>query len=126
MDRKLWVQHISGQGEKWEVAAQGKSTEWAVDDKGGTGYHYLPRSEYVPCDPPGEWEDVTGECSWEKHPCDYDEKWRSEWYVKHGGARVEGDSKRYRLRKVKVEWFWGVTLGEAKAGWAFIVERMKP
>ena len=29
--------------------------------KGENTYHYLPKSEYAPCDPPERWEDVTGE-----------------------------------------------------------------
>lgn len=57
-----WVQHISGQGEKWEVVHTGmKSTEWAVNDKRGIGKHYLPTSEYILCDPPEEWEVCTGD-----------------------------------------------------------------
>lgn len=54
MEKKQWVQHISGQGEKWSV----------YDDMGdcwctwGTCYK-LPKSEYRLCEPPGpKWKPV--------------------------------------------------------------------
>lgn len=69
MNKKQWVQHISGQGEKWEVrvfASPGDvnhELQWLVEDKGQRAYlYYLPKSEYRLCDPPDEWEDVTGQC----------------------------------------------------------------
>lgn len=65
MEQKKYVQHISGQGEKWELSRDLPDTnEYQVHTKSGTRfpYHYLPRSEYRLCDPPEEWEDVTGAC----------------------------------------------------------------
>ena len=59
-----WVQHISGQGQKWEVENDIDTFEYQVHskDKRLTMFHYFPTSEYVPCAPPEEWEDVTAEC----------------------------------------------------------------
>ncbi len=66
MKEKKWVQHISGQGEKWEVVSEDFATnslEWQVYMKQMQGtYHWLPKSEYRLCEPPEVWRDVTGEC----------------------------------------------------------------
>jgi hypothetical protein len=63
MDGKQWVQHISGQGEKWEVEGRYTDAAWKVHakDKTVTLAHYLPKSEYRLCDPTEQWEAVTGE-----------------------------------------------------------------
>lgn len=69
MSEKKWVQHISGQGEKWEVKPSayndmGYSDICVInyhDPKGIARYHFIPKSEYVPCDPPKEWKNVTEE-----------------------------------------------------------------
>jgi|CXWL01.1.fsa_nt_gi hypothetical protein len=61
-----YVQHISGQGEKWEVSASdqlGKCNEWEVLDKQHAQLcHYLPKSEYRLCPAPEVWVDVTETC----------------------------------------------------------------
>lgn len=65
MKSTQWVQHISGQGEKWKVDSEwsaDKGTFWLVDVGLGQSAS-LPKSEYVLCTPPERWEDVTGECS---------------------------------------------------------------
>lgn len=62
MEKKQWVQHISGQGEKWEVVVDnaGNAYQWWVrSGPAPCGWHYLPKSEYVLCDPPEVWRDVT-------------------------------------------------------------------
>ena len=57
-----WVQHISGQGEKWEVhdvivgawlvkRESGEETQWRC--------YELPKSEYHLCDHPERWDVVT-------------------------------------------------------------------
>lgn len=66
MSEKRWVQHISGQGEKWEVEKEVSST-WRTKSEMINEYArpqscFLPKSEYRLCEPPDEWEDVTGEC----------------------------------------------------------------
>lgn len=59
---KKYVQHISGQGKKWELREcryneNNNKETWVIND----GME-LPRSEFKPCDPPEEWEDVTDAC----------------------------------------------------------------
>ena len=55
-----WVQHKSGQGEKWEVIDSGYASISAkFPATGPTSQLILPKSEYVACDPPERWEDVT-------------------------------------------------------------------
>jgi hypothetical protein len=58
---KQYVQHISGQGKKWEVHTE-YPDYWLVY----TGLDHpvcfvYPKSEYRLCEPPEEWEDVTDE-----------------------------------------------------------------
>lgn len=60
MNRKQWVQHISGQGEKWEVMAE-NGQQWGLrHDVTSIGWHFVPKSEYVLCEPLEVWKDVTG------------------------------------------------------------------
>lgn len=57
-----WVQHISGQGEKWEVdeSTHHMTNEWPVKKcNGSTTLYYLPKCEYRECPPPRR--RVTGE-----------------------------------------------------------------
>lgn len=59
-----YVQHISGQGERWEVLSD-QTHGWRVRVQGELGINsvtWFPKSEYRLCDLPEEWEDVTGEC----------------------------------------------------------------
>jgi hypothetical protein len=67
MTTPRWVQHKSGQGEKWKVLDVSYNTEppekdsWCVEAGIGIDRHYfLPKSEYVECPPP-PWRRVTGE-----------------------------------------------------------------
>ena len=62
MSTTKWVQHISGQGEKWEYEWEGPIA-WICKTTGQNGM-VLPKSEYLPCDPPELWVDVTEECGW--------------------------------------------------------------
>jgi hypothetical protein len=61
---KQYVQHISGQGEKWELDGKGiivnEIDTWAVKKKDNSKlHHYLPKSEYRLCEPPGpKWEPI--------------------------------------------------------------------
>lgn len=57
---KQWVQHISGQGEKWEVRdGVDSEQQWCVwDHQSDSGYHWLPKSEYRLCPAPEVWEEV--------------------------------------------------------------------
>lgn len=65
MGIKRYVQHISGQGEKWELFNEAQhchESEWRVKARTHEWYHDLPKSEYILCAPPEEWEDVTDNC----------------------------------------------------------------
>ena len=69
-----WVQHISGLGAKWEVSDLLRplwmrdgivvsENEWLVLHASSKApVHLLPKSEYVLCDPPEQWENVTEQC----------------------------------------------------------------
>ncbi len=56
---KQYVQHMSGQGEKWHVLVE-NAHDWIVETPPGSlsNYH-LPKSEYGLCEPLGRWVDVT-------------------------------------------------------------------
>ena len=118
-----WVQHISGQGEKWEVDESMpkwmsapytvQPEEWFVKSNiSSVGGHLLPKSEYRLCDPPEVWEDVTEKCTFDAS-C---------------GLTDDGfgmDYKRYRLRKVQLATPLSNEVGLYRNQWAFIVEKQK-
>lgn len=123
MGNKQWVQHKSGQGEKWEVQnfEHHYPHLWRATDHQDRGNDadscvWLPKTEYILCDPPEEWEvvAVTVECEWTDSNL-------GEFYIKmSGGARMECKEDlhqrgNYRVRKVD-----GLHHGPA-----FIVERKK-
>jgi len=57
-----WVQHISGQGRKWEVIS-GPVENYEVMSEDRQTHHWLPKSEYRECPPPRRrvtWECVVG------------------------------------------------------------------
>jgi hypothetical protein len=123
MSVKKWVQHISGQGEKWEVRDCAYNLMEPPNDdicvinpnpgKGISRYHFLPKSEYILCDPPKEWEDVTSEVEKSITPGNY----------RCGHIDIigmVGAGEDYRLTKMLLE--HGPT---ATQKWAFIVERRK-
>jgi len=113
-----WVQHISGQGEKWKVTHENE-IGFIVSHKGIQYACTLPKSEYRLCEPPEKWVDCTETCTF-KHGVllDHPEEGRHGWTVFTCETTVlQG---QYRMRKVH---FKGVQLGEAKPGWAFIVEK---
>ena len=96
MKEKKWVQHISGQGEKWEVVTDG-ATQWCVNaTTSGNAYHHLPKSEYRLCDPPEQYVDITAEC---KFTVDAD----AVTHIVHDGKTVfvtAWNGAGYRLKKV--------------------------
>lgn len=116
-----WVRHISGQGEKWEVDIEGtKSWRIKLGHPQTPGcspfYYFFPKSEYIPCDPPEVWEDVTTECNFSNGCLD----------LRESGV-MPGQyipfMPNYRLRKVLTFKQCGVAGIEQ---WSFIVERRKP
>lgn len=57
-----YVQHKSGIGEKWQICGEGGNTIkqelYFVAFRDGQLLQ-LPKSEYILCEPPKEWKDVT-------------------------------------------------------------------
>ena len=119
-----WVQHISGQGEKWEVARQ-HSGCWKVVPK-NQAEEFLSLSEYILCTPPEVWEDVTSDCYVDEHSGQIFHK-RSPtqsygiivYSSQVGTKMVQG----YRKRKVNMGYGYGRPGYDNQ--WAFIVERKK-
>jgi len=116
MGLRKWVQHISGQGDKFKVHDESCDV-WVVSRANSQYVYRVPKSEYRECNPPEpEWEDVTAECR-------FQEGWDSlVHYQKVSGDTLLFESKcepPYRLRKV---------IGEQLLAHqsAFIVERKKP
>ena len=60
-----YVQHLSGQGKVFEIRGEGVQL-WMVAEtvQGYTDAFFcgLPKSEYVLCEPPARWVDVTKDC----------------------------------------------------------------
>lgn len=107
----IWVQHLSGQGEKWEVTDMGYYS-WATKPNPAMHNYYLPKSEYVECEPPERWVDVTADCTVSE-----------EGALVHAGQTklafgIFPQEKGYRLRKIDCD--------TANKKWAFIVERKEP
>lgn len=114
-----YVQHKSGIGEKWKVAVLSydppSSAQWRVWREEGHDYHYLPKSEYVPCDPPEKWEDVTEKCQ-SPNALSFtfnDNLVRS---VQWNGEGV------FRIRKVPVNFTGPCEKNGCRKGEAFIIE----
>ncbi len=106
MSNKQWVQHISGQGEKFFVEAQNERV-WIINEP---CFMRLPKSEYRLCDPPEVWKDVTEECK--LSPLAGSE-------LSHDGMRLFLPMG-YRFRKVRIYPYQQPT---EITKWAFIVEQ---
>lgn len=86
-----YVQHKSGQGEKWAVS-EGGVTCWFVRDAYGYRNSFsLPKSEFIEVPAPEVWTDVTAECE-----CD-----RLQDDITHL-EKVILKQNGYRLRKVRL------------------------
>lgn len=111
---KQWVQHMSGQGEKWEISQEYEDS-WSVNRKTvlSVARHWLPKSEYRLCTPPEVWKDVTEECVASTNAA-LAVHHRGK-VCTHGGV---GYPEVYKLRKVKIELYH-----EGRSFWAFIVEQ---
>jgi len=53
-----YVQHISGQGDKWEVYDE-TALRWHAGPDNNSAFFSLPKSEYRLCDPPDLWRIIT-------------------------------------------------------------------
>lgn len=104
-----YVQHISGQGEKWEINEQAAGRDyWYALLPNGSRFD-LPKSEYSLCPLLEQWGDVTEHC------------------IAGDGLSIALDDLPhigvYRLRKVLLYQFANLRTSEQ---WAFIVERRQP
>ena len=124
-----WVQHISGQGEKWEVEPVGPvTTAWRVKGAGPEARAFdLPKSEYRLCEPPAPvetWTDVTASC--ELVAGQWEAQGKTFLADTRVGVRVavlsehQASAQPYRLRKVQTK-IMGA--GDSAYGWAFLVEQ---
>lgn len=106
---KRYVQHISGQGEKWEV--QTECDGYWITERGEYGVDtLLTKLDYRLCEPPAVWRDVTAECELESEIFPYHNVTATQRnFLFLRSASLPG----YRLRKVHVD----------NIDWAFIVER---
>lgn len=109
-----YVQHKSGQGEKWPVTKEYTNIyqcEWPSHPYNKEASICLPKSEYIPCDPPETWRDVTADSS-------YNDSEPGRASITHYGPfnRVCVIDTGYRLRKLLF-----TNAGMPREG--FIVER---
>lgn len=145
MSVKQWVQHFSGKGEKWKVQDFGGTWQelgrvvsieyphlWRVVDHQGTtpggGYAWLPKSEYIPCDPPEQWEDVTHECHTVEVDAAIPLRFQGGIADSRGMILFEKNKLHgmdYRLRKVQLRTLDSDPVLGHQLVWAFIVERRK-
>jgi hypothetical protein len=118
MKEKRYVQHISGQGQKWEVVCE-RSDEWAVWMQDKKDMHYIPLSEYRLCDTPEVWEDVTEYIE----PSPVSGNWSN---VQNGNTVLGVSEPDYRIRKVSVFAFARPIIDPAQREMcAFVVEKRK-
>ena len=116
---KRYVQHISGQGEKFELGESSYDYKemWILEKRHDGLRPCVPKSEYVLCEKPEVWIDITAECLAEKtcgtpHAQVLEDK-------QHVIAHVD---RGYRLRKVQL---YKRAVG-LDPQWAFIVEKREP
>ncbi len=105
-----WVQHKSGVGEKWEVFLE---LDTCLKVRAKEDFYFLPKSEYIECDPPERWVDVTEKCMVSQDGAVY-----------HNG-HFTCPSNGYRLRKMQLYRCDGDSMCRTsyKEQWAFVVER---
>ena len=113
MTSPRYVQHFSGRGERWELNAawvynnEQHNSCWGVHTK-ERGTLFLPKSEYVLCEPEVQWEDVTYNVFWSE-----DDK----CLLHDSGLRMMcTPANGYRLRKIYLS-------GERTC--AFVVEKAR-
>lgn len=116
MSESRWVQHMSGQGEKFVLRSYGNDCggPWTT----ATGF-ILPKSDYCYCEPPESdaWVDVTATCDIDTDYSllDHPEEGGHGWRIFAPAGLFIG---QYRLRKIEINQhnYEGMQ-------WAFIVER---
>lgn len=112
-----WVQSIySKDAKKWRVAHDGpvRVSQYVVYGD-TTQLHYLPKSEYAPCEPPERWVSMMEKLT----KSDVEGNWR----VPGDTDDCIGVSPGYRLRKVEANLIGpGVPHGCEKA-WVLVLEK---
>lgn len=121
-----YVQHISGQGEKWEVTDE-QETVFVVkgvyrNNRTILSCPVLPKSEYRLCEPPERWVDITERCD------------MSGLVLREGTGPITHPifsdkgylNKEYHIRKVRCCDAGGLECGCGKGEWAFIIEKREP
>ena len=118
-----YVQHISGQGERWIIASE-TGLRWRVKATVDRDYQKdleLPKSEYKECEPPERWVDVTERCDMGKVQLGF----KADLYDHHEhgySSFAVFNREDYRLRKVQLhEASPGAVI--SKLQWAFLVEK---
>ncbi len=130
MNEPRYVQHVSGQGEKWAIIDGGDGIgeylhEWCVHAKSEcvkNGHHWLPKSEYRLCAPPERWVDVTEQCEWDGGYALFQRKANSL------GDKIVNSANGYRIRKVQLadpDEHCDYTKS-TPLQWAFLIERRQP
>jgi len=111
MERKYYVRHASGKGNVFSVSKQTDLT-WIIDSVIAGAQLTLPKSDYILCPPPEEWEDMTYLIEVQDKSHD-----RSIGYI--NGVNVVETSSWYRLRKLDL------TYDSCAYSHAIVVERKK-
>lgn len=123
MSEHQYVQHISGQGERWLLQDKtGYNSQTHVDwcvHRDGYGTLFLPKSEYVPIEPPEVWTDVTAECDYDADGAICGPPYEVGGSPIIGNIRQGEGLQKYRLRKVQL----GIASALGGIPWAFIVEK---
>ena len=115
-----YVQHMSGQGEIFKILNLATNhcaspfSYWTTE----RGY-LLPHSEFVRCEPPESWKNVTAECEIETEFGQIQHGDISRYcHTSHG----EG----YRFKKVEVTRIGAGVPPDCEKTWAFIIEKREP
>lgn len=126
MSTTKWVQHVSGQGEKYALfeptlgGDHDPSEQWLVKHPSKKDLvYYLPRSEYRECAPPERWVDVTERCITNGNIIE--DRTLQLYVICNHTERPDG----YRVRKVQL-WKQYDGRSEYTDRWAFIVEKKEP
>src|SRR6478735_292134 len=115
-----YVQHKSGIGEKWKVTIENVGQWGCCSGSQVFDMHWLPKYEYVLCDPPERWVDVTDQCAEILAAPDIPDQFVGgiESHDKRVLFEPCGRHRGYRLRKMQL--ITGSEFGAPKR-WAFIV-----
>lgn len=122
---KRYVQHVSGQGRKFELKDvahnRDHSLDWLVSrpsELSDPDWVYIPRSEYRLCPAPEVWKDVTEDTKITSVAMYNSAGKQEEWHgLFHECSNVMWPGNGYRLRKIDGQ----NRLGETRFG--FVIEK---